>query len=60
VKEKSLLSSYKLADNERLIRSLDFIQDARILVNYIPDNPDSVDLIVVVKDLFSIGAPSGA
>ena len=54
IKENTQLSSFKLADNERLIRNLNFIQDARILVNYIPDNPDSVDLVVVVKDLFSI------
>ncbi|HMH21284.1 MAG TPA: hypothetical protein VK563_05890 [Puia sp.] len=59
VKENSPLSSYRLADNERLIRSLEFIQDARILVNYVPDNPDSVDLVVVVKDLFSIGGAIG-
>ena len=49
-----MVSAFKLADNERLIRSLNYIQDARILVNYLPDNPDSVDLVVVVKDLFSI------
>ena len=55
IKENTALNPYKVADNERLIRSLNYIQDARILVNVIPDNPDSVDLVVVVKDLFSIG-----
>jgi hypothetical protein len=55
VREGTPLSSFKLADNERLIRSLNFIQDARILVDSVPDSPDSVDLQVVVKDLFSIG-----
>ena len=55
IKESTPLNAFKLADNERLIRSLNFIQDARILVNFLPDNPDSVDLVVVVKDLFSIG-----
>jgi hypothetical protein len=59
IKENSKLSAYKLADNERLIRSLNYVQDARILVNYLPDNPDSVDLVVVVKDLFSIGGAIG-
>lgn len=54
IKENTALNPYKLADNERLIRSLNFIQDARILVNFLPDNEDSVDLVVVVKDLFSI------
>lgn len=55
IKENTALNSYKVADNERLIRSLNYIQDARILVNTLPDNEDSVDLVVVVKDLFSIG-----
>src|SRR5580704_17209657 len=60
VKEGTPVSAYKLADNERLIRSLNYIQDARILVTYLPDNPDSVDLTVVVKDLFSIAGGIGA
>jgi hypothetical protein len=55
IKEGTVLNAFKVADNERLIRSLGYIQDARILVNYLPDNGDSVDLVVVVKDLFSIG-----
>jgi hypothetical protein len=59
IKENTPLNAFKLADNERLIRSLEYVQDARILVNYIPDNPDSVDLVVVVKDLFSIGGAIG-
>jgi hypothetical protein len=54
IRENEPLSSYRLADNERLIRSLEYVQDARILVIRLPGNPDSVDLAVVVKDLFSI------
>jgi hypothetical protein len=54
IKENMPVNAYKLADNERLIRSLNFIQDARILVTVLPDSQDSVDLVVVVKDLFSI------
>lgn len=60
IKEGSPVNAYKLADNERLIRSLHFIQDARILVTLLPDDPDSVDLVVVVKDLFSISGGIGA
>ena len=60
VKEGTPLSSYKLADNERLIRSENFIQDARILVIPDADNTDSVDLVVVVKDLFSIAGAIGS
>ena len=60
IKENTVVNAYKLADNERLIRSLNYIQDARILVNYLPENPDSVDLVVVVKDLFSIAGAVGS
>ena len=60
VKENTPVNAYKLADNERLIRSLNYIQDARILVTELPDNPDSVDLVVVVKDLFSISGAIGS
>jgi len=54
VSENSTLNAYKVADNERYLRSLEYIQDARIIVVPIPDNPDSVDLLVITKDLFSI------
>lgn len=60
IKENTALDAYRLADNERLIRSLNFVQDARILVSYLPDNPDSVDLVVVEKDLFSISGAIGS
>src|SRR6202000_2199677 len=53
IKENTPVNAYKLADNERLIRSLNYIQDARILVIPQPDDSTSVDLVVVVKDLFS-------
>lgn len=59
IKENTPVDAYKLADNERLIRSLNFIQDARILVAVQPDSEDSVDLVVVVKDLFSITGAIG-
>jgi hypothetical protein len=48
------LNAYKVADNERYIRSLDYMQDARIIVDTLAGNPDSVDLTVYTKDLFSI------
>ncbi len=59
IREGTPLSAYRLADNERLIRSLNFIQDARILVAPLADNADSVDLVVIVKDLFSISGALG-
>jgi hypothetical protein len=60
IREGTPVNAYKLADNERLIRSLNYIQDARILVTELPDAPDSVDLVVVVKDLFSISGAIGS
>jgi hypothetical protein len=59
IKENTPVNAYKLADNERVIRNLNFIQDARILVTYVPET-DSVDLVVVVKDLFTIGGAIGS
>ncbi len=54
IKKGTVLNPYLLSDNERYLRSLEFIQDARILVKPIKGNPDSVDIVVVTKDLFSI------
>lgn len=53
-KEGSRLDPFIISDNERYLRSLDFLQDARILVRSVPGAPDSVDLLIVTKDLFSI------
>ncbi|WP_431216740.1 hypothetical protein ACQ86N_20540 [Puia sp. P3] len=58
IKENTPVNAFRLADNERLIRNLNFIQDARILVS--PLSNDSVDVVVVVKDLFSIGGAIGS
>jgi len=54
IKENTALDAYKLADNERYLRTLNFIQDARIEIVKIYGEPDSVDIIVITKDLFSI------
>ena len=32
IKEKTSINAYKLADNERYLRSLEFMQDARIII----------------------------
>ena len=55
IKENTPVNPYKLADNERFIRTLDYINDARIVIDTLPGNPDSVDITVYTKDLFSIG-----
>ena len=55
IKENTTLNAYKVADNERYIRSLDYIHDARIIIDTLFNNPDSVDITIFTKDLFSIG-----
>ncbi|MEJ7767436.1 MAG: hypothetical protein WKF89_06475 [Chitinophagaceae bacterium] len=56
IKSNTELNAYLLGDNERYLRSLDFIQDARIIVRPIPGIADSIDIEVITKDLFSITA----
>lgn len=53
--EKEKLNPYIMADNERILRDLPFIEAAKILVDTCENNSDSVDVIVLVKDLWSIG-----
>jgi len=53
--EKRALNPYTLADNERFLRDLDFIVDARIFVVPLSSTEDSVDVLVVTRDVFSIG-----
>lgn len=53
-KENAPINAYKLSDNERHLRTLDFIHDARIFVMPILGTNDSVDILVVTRDLFSI------
>ena len=55
-KEKELLVPYLMADNETYLRQLPYIQDAVIELEPAHDlSLDSVDVYVVVKDLFSLG-----
>jgi hypothetical protein len=54
-KEGGRLYPYLFADNERYLRDLQFIQDARIIVELSENSIDSVDVIVLTKDIFSLG-----
>jgi hypothetical protein len=61
IREGKPLNPFAIADNERYLRDLDFILDARIKVQQA--SADSVDLIVTTRDVFSLAAnvnPSGA
>lgn len=55
-REGQPLYPYLLADNERYLRDLPYIRDVRILVGYAEGSTDSVDVIVLTKDVFSIDA----
>ena len=54
IRENTPLNAYKVADNERFLRGLEYIHDARIIVHSLKNNPDSVDLDVITIDVFSI------
>lgn len=60
IKEKTALNANLVADNERYLRSLNYIHDARIRVDTIMGVPDSVDLVVITKDFLSIIATFSA
>lgn len=55
-KEGSRFYPYLVADNERYLRDLSYIQDARIVVDFAENSKDSVDVVVLTKDIFSLGA----
>jgi hypothetical protein len=48
------ISPLILSDNERILRELPFIDDARIMV--VPVSEDEVDIIILTKDVYSLGA----
>lgn len=54
IKKNDKFSAYKVSDNERHLRSLGFIQDARIVIMPSESGSDSVDLLVITKDVFSL------
>jgi hypothetical protein len=56
INEGTRLSASVVADNERYLRTINFIQDARIVVKRVRGSRDSVDLVVITKDLFSLSA----
>lgn len=58
--EGDTLAPISVSDNERILRDLSFIDDARITV--VPVSQNEVDVVVVTKDIYSLGgdySPSG-
>jgi hypothetical protein len=54
-REGDVLSSYLVGLNERHLRDLIYLQDAKIRVQRVQGTIDSVDVFVIVKDAFSLG-----
>lgn len=54
IREGKPLNPYRVADNERHLRDLDFILDSKIVVLPI-EGTDSVDLQILTRDVFSLG-----
>ena len=48
------ISPLTLSDNERILRELPFIDDARIIV--VPVSEEEADILVITKDVYSFGA----
>lgn len=56
IKEGEPLNPYRVADNERFLRDLDFIKDSRIHVIHADSVARTLDLLVMPRDVFSLGA----
>lgn len=59
LKEGEPMNAYLIADNERYFRTVGYIQDSRIVVNKRTSTEDSIDLIVITKDLFEYVPSTG-
>jgi hypothetical protein len=49
------LDAFLVAENERILRGLSFIMDAKFLARQIPGNSDSVDLLLLTQDMLPLG-----
>jgi hypothetical protein len=49
------LEPLALVESERLLRQTDYLLDARIIVDERTTTEDSVDVLVITKDIFSLG-----
>lgn len=52
-REQDKLNPYLLADNERFLRDLPYLQDAEIVVKAV--SKSAVDVYIITKDVFSLG-----
>ena len=55
IKPGMLLSPFELVQNEILLRDLDYIDDATIIVDHVPSDTNQVNIVVICKDRLSWG-----
>ncbi len=59
IKEGQKLDPDLFMDNERLLRSLPYLKDVRIILTPREFNDDLVDVLILTKDVFSFGISGG-
>ena len=59
IREGQSLDPDLMMDNERLLRSLPYLKDVRIVITPRPQNNDLVDILILTQDVFSFGVTGG-
>jgi hypothetical protein len=59
IREGQSLDADLMMDNERLLRSLPYLKDVRIIITPRPLNNDLVDVLILTQDVFSFGVTGG-
>ncbi|MGV3539186.1 MAG: hypothetical protein ACO1OQ_05205, partial [Rufibacter sp.] len=59
-KEGDLLEPLALSESERLLRQTDYVLDAKILIDDSTSTQDSVDIVIITRDVFSISGSGSA
>lgn len=54
-KEGDLVDNHLIRNSERIIRQLPYIDDARVILEPVNGHPEQVDVLVVTKDVWSMG-----
>ncbi|MEO6135125.1 MAG: hypothetical protein ABIP35_08235 [Ginsengibacter sp.] len=58
--ENESIKPYLMADNERFLRQLPYVRDAEFFIVPTAPHSDSADIIVLTKDVFSLGGAVGS
>src|SRR5690606_11713968 len=55
IKEGKPLDPDLVMDNERFLRALPYLKDVRFILKPSPNHKDTVDILILTKDVFSFG-----